>query len=504
MVSDVIRVSSADNVAIVIKPDGLFEGEIFFGSLKAAEPIPFGQKVALQNISINDPVVRYNTVIGYANQSVSKGTWLKNDYIKTPPSPEFFRIDFSKSTDEEVEKLDGYTFEGYRNSDGTVGTKNVLGITMSVQCVSGVIEHVVSRIKKDLLPKYPNVDDVVGLNHHYGCGVAIDVPAAVIPKRTIRNLAQHPNLGNEVLVLGLGCEKLRPELLIDGDNYSLVYLQDPRFEGFQAMVDGIISKATVHLERLNRRRRVTCPASDLVVGMQCGGSDIFSGLSGNPVAGFAADLIVRAGGTVFFSEVTEVMDAATQLVERCANETVAKKLLEEFQWYQNYLEAGGGDRSDNPTPGNKRGGIANVVEKAMGSIAKSGTQPIVDVISPGDKVQMKGLNFVATPASDFVCGTLQLAAGMNMHVFITGRGTPYGLSMVPVVKVSSNSELGKRWFDLIDLDAGQLLTGQKTIEELGWELFQLILEAASGRKLVAADKLGLRNDLVLFNPGPIT
>lgn len=205
-----------------------------------------------------------------------------------------------------------------------------------------------------------------------------------------------------------------------------------------------------------------------------------------------------------FSEVTEVRDAVHLLIPRTSTPEVAQKLKDEMKWYDNYLEKGLVDRSANPTPGNKKGGLSNVVEKALGSIAKSGTSPIVDVVAPGEKICRKGLNFVATPASDFVCGTLQLAAGMNMHVFITGRGTPYGLSMVPVIKVSSNSKLSNRWFDLIDFDAGPIAFGDKTIEEMGWELFHLILDVASGKQKVATDRLGIHNDLVLFNPGPLT
>jgi galactarate dehydratase len=310
------------------------------------------------------------------------------------------------------------------------------------------------------------------------------------------------------MIIGLGCEKLRPERLLpnadSNEHYSILYLQDEAFTGFEEMVDGIMAIAEKHLQKLNKRQRETCPASDLVVGMQCGGSDAFSGLTGNPVAGFAADLIVRAGGTVLFSEVTEVRDAIHLLVPRAVNETVAQALKDEMAWYDAYLQNGQADRSANTSPGNKRGGLSNIVEKALGSIAKSGSSPIVDVVAPGDKVRTKGLNFVATPASDFVCGTLQLAAGMNMHVFITGRGTPYGLPMVPVIKVSSNSKLRNRWFDHIDFDAGPIAFGTKSIEEMGWELFNMILEVASGTKKVATDRLGLHNDLVLFNPGPLT
>ncbi|MEI6945749.1 galactarate dehydratase [Paraflavisolibacter sp. H34] len=502
-----VKTTEIDNVGIVSNPRGSARGALLADGLVLAEDIPMGHKVALADLPKGAPVIRYGQVIGYTNTDVAKGCWLNETNIEMPQPPELEDIPYRQPQAPGFEPLAGYTFQGYRNADGTVGTKNILGITESVQCVAGIAHHVVARIKKELLPLYPQVDDVVAFNHGYGCGIAIDAPAAIIPIRTIRNIARNPNFGDETLVIGLGCEKLRPERLLRQEetaHESILYLQDEAFTGFEEMVAGIMELARRHLQKLNQRRRETCPASDLVVGLQCGGSDAFSGLTANPVAGFAADLIVRAGGTVLFSEVTEVRDAIHLLVPRAANEQVAQALKDEMAWYDNYLANGQADRSANTTPGNKRGGLSNIVEKALGSVAKSGTSLIAGVVAPGERVRTKGLNFVATPASDFVCGTLQLAAGMNVHVFMTGRGTPYGLAMVPVIKVSSNSKLGHRWFDLVDFDAGPIAFGAKTIEEMGWELFQLILDVASGTKTVATDKLGLYNDLVLFNPGPLT
>ena len=407
-----------------------------------------------------------------------------------------------------LEPLTGYSFEGYRNADGTVGTKNILAISTSVQCVAGTMEFALKRIKAELLPKYPNVDDVVVLTHAYGCGVAINAPAAVVPIRTLQNLAKNPNFGGEVLVVGLGCEKLAPERLIPDANKDekggTLRLQDEAFVGFGAMIDGILERVEARLKVLNERKRETVPASELIVGMQCGGSDAFSGLTANPALGFCADLLVRAGATVMFSEVTEVRDAIHLLTPRAATKEVAEQLVQEMNWYDDYLAKGQVDRGANTTPGNKKGGLSNIIEKSLGSVAKSGTSTINAVLKPGEKVRQRGLVFAATPASDFVCGTLQLASGMNLHVFTTGRGTPYGLSAVPVIKVATRSELAKRWNDLIDLDAGPIATGEKTIEQVGWELFQLMLDVASGRKQVWADKWGLHNDLVLFNPAPVT
>jgi galactarate dehydratase len=506
--SSIVQITPQDNVGIVSNPKGLNKGTVVLEGVIVKQFIPMGHKVALVDVPLESAVIRYGQIIGYANRDILKGDWINETNISLPTPPKLDEIEYLKPNATKPEPLEGYTFLGYKNSDGSVGTKNVLGITTSVQCVAGITNFIVTRIKNELLPKYPNVDDAVAFNHSYGCGIAIDAPAAIVPIRTIRNIAQNPNFGGEVMVIGLGCEKLRPERLLPnqnelGDN-SILYLQDESFQGFGEMVDGIMALADKHLKRLNERKREVCPASDLVVGLQCGGSDALSGVTGNPAAGFASDLIVRAGGTVMFSEVTEVRDAVHLLIPRAIDESVAQAMKKEMQWYDDYLALGSVDRSSNTSPGNKKGGLSNIVEKSLGSIAKSGTSPIVDVVSPGEKIKRKGLNFVATPASDFVCGTLQLAAGMNVHVFITGRGTPYGLKEVPVIKVSSNSTLNDRWFDLIDFNAGPIAFGEKTIEEMGWQLFKMILEVASGTKKVASDKLGLYNDLVLFNPGPLT
>ena len=224
--------------------------------------------------------------------------------------------------------------------------------------------------------------------------------------------------------------------------------------------------------------------------------------------GFCTDLLVRAGATVMFSEVTEVRDGIDQLTSRAASPEVAEAMIEEMAWYDGYLDKGRVDRSANTTPGNKKGGLSNIVEKAMGSIVKSGTAPITGVLSPGQRLAdrdiSQGLVYAATPASDFICGTLQLAAGMNLHVFTTGRGTPYGLAQVPVIKVATRSDLARRWHDLMDINAGRIADGEATIEDIGWEMFRLMLDVASGRKKTWAEHWQLHNALVLFNPAPVT
>jgi galactarate dehydratase len=500
-----IKLNERDNVAIVVNDFGLPAGARFPSGLTLRTFVPQGHKTALVDVAEGAPVLRYGEVIGYAASTILAGEWVDEARIRMPDAPSLDNLEMATAVPPQLPPLEGYTFEGYRNPDGSVGTKNILGISTSVQCVAGTMDYAVKRIRDELLPKYPNVDDVVALTHAYGCGVAIAAPEAVVPIRTLQNLARNPNFGGEVMVVGLGCEKLAPErLLPEGVSSAIVRMQDESLEGFGAIIDAIMVMADARLAVLDKRRRETCPAADLVIGLQCGGSDAFSGVTANPAVGFAADLLVRAGATVMFSEVTEVRDAIQLLTRRAINEEVGRALVREMAWYDAYLARGGADRSANTTPGNKKGGLANIVEKSLGSIVKSGSSPITGVLAPGEKARTKGMLFAATPASDFICGTLQLASGMTLQVFTTGRGTPYGLQAAPVIKVATRSELARRWKDLIDFDAGRIATGEMTIEEAGWDLFRLILDVASGRVKPWSDRWGLFNALTLFNPAPVT
>ncbi len=506
-----IKVHPSDNVAIIVNPDGLPPATQFSDGLTLKERIPQAHKVALRDLQRGDPVRRYGQIIGLAARPIAVGSWVHEDAIQLPQPPALDELPLATATPVPQPALTGYTFDGFRNAGGDVGTKNILGITTTVQCVAPTVEYAVRRIRDEILPRFPAVNDVVAITHTYGCGIAMDAPGAEIPIRTIRHISTHPNLGGTALVVSLGCEKLQPERLfpeqefgklpvLESDPY-LIRMQDEH--GFGEVVSTIMRAAEKRLEQLNRRQRTTVPAAELVVGLQCGGSDGLSGVTCNPAVGYAADLLARAGATVMFSEVTEVRDAVHLLTPRAINEDVARALIREMQWYDDYLARGSADRSANPTPGNKRGGLSNVVEKALGSIAKAGSSALTAVAAQGEKVRAKGLVFAATPASDFVCGTQQLAS-MNLHVFTTGEGSPYGLALVPVVKVSSRTALAERWPDLIDIDAGRIATGSATIEEVGWEIFRFILDVASGRKQTWADHWGLHNALALFNPGPVT
>ncbi|MSU89501.1 galactarate dehydratase [Rhodobacteraceae bacterium 2CG4] len=492
----------ADNVAIVANDFGLEAGTRIPSGPRLRERVPQGHKVALQDLAQGDPVRRYDVVIGHAAEDLPAGSWVNERRLHLPQAPGLDALPVCTRNAPAGPPVEGRTFDGYRNADGSVGTRNLLAVTTTVQCVSGVVEHAVRRIRDELLPRFPNVDGVVALEHIFGCGVAIEAVDAAIPIRTLANIARNPNFGGRALIVSLGCEKLQPERLNLPDA-GLVTLQDPAHIGFEAMITAIMAEAETHLAALDRRRRTPCPVSDLVLGVQCGGSDAFSGVTANPALGHASDLIVRAGGTVMFSEVTEVRDGIAQLTARAATPEVAQALIDQMAWYDAYLARGAVDRSANTTPGNKAGGLSNIVEKAMGSIVKSGRSPISGVLAPGERAAGKGLLYAATPASDFVCGTLQLAAGATIHAFTTGRGTPYSLEAMPVIKIATRTELARRWHDLMDIDAGPIASGARSIEQMGEEMFEHILAVASGAP-TWAERHRIGNALALFNPAPVT
>lgn len=374
-----ISMRPEDNVAIIANDGGLAAGTAFDNGLILIQHVPQGHKVALVDIAKGQPVRRYNVIIGVANQDLPAGSWV-NEHTLEMPAPRSLEDLPIATVQETLTPLEGVTFEGFRNPDGSVGTRNLLGITTTVQCVAGVLDVAVERIEKELLPKYPNVDGVVALEHTYGCGVAIDAPDAIIPIRTLRNISHNPNFGGELMVVSLGCEKLQPSKLLPSEvtlpatvplavpaktaqamaapappePLDVVCLQDEAHVGFMSMIDSLMRQAEVHLKRLNVRRRETVPASELVIGMQCGGSDAFSGVTANPALGFASDMLVAAGATMMFSEVTEVRDGIDQLTSRANSPEVAQAMIDQMAWYDAYLARGQVDRSANTTPGNKK------------------------------------------------------------------------------------------------------------------------------------------------------
>lgn len=499
-----IQITDRDNVAIAVQE--VKAGVEIMPGVVTLNDIPQGHKIALVDIPQDGAIIRYGVELGYALAPIARGQWINEHMLRLPTPPALDDMPYGVNIKTDLPEPPVKTWWGYRNPEGGyAGTRNILGIQTTVQCVQGVLDVAVERIRREILPKYPHVDDVVAVNHAYGCGVAINAPEAKVPIRALRNLCHHPNFGGQLMVVSLGCEKLTVDMLVDPENNTpenVIVLQDNK--GFEANINAIMTMAEKKMAVLNERRREVLPLSELLVGLQCGGSDAFSGVTANPAAGYAADMLVSGGATVLFSEVTEVRDGVHLIAERCVSAEVRDKLAAEMRWYDQYLLDGQVDRSANPTPGNKKGGLSNIVEKAMGSIAKSGTSPIVDVLSPAERPQKRGMIFAATPASDIVCGPCQLASGIGLQVFMTGRGTPYGLAAAPVIKVCSRNEAKEQWPDLIDICAGPVATGEKTINEVGTELFNKIIAVASGVEQPWAEKYRLHNYLCIFNPAPIT
>ena len=499
-----VQIKPEDNVAIAVHE--LKAGTEIMPGVVTLSDIPQAHKIALTDIPKDGAVIRYGVTLGYAIDPIRKGQWINEFMLRLPTPPSLDDMPYGTNIRTDLPEPPVRTWMGFRNPEGGyAGTRNLLGIQTTVQCVEGTLNVAIERIRRELLPKYPNVDDVVAINHAYGCGVAINAPEAKVPIRALRNICHHPNFGGQLMVVSLGCEKLTADMLVGPENNTpenVVVLQE--CHGFEGCMRAILDMAEKKLKVLNARKREELPLSDLLIGMQCGGSDAFSGVSANPSAGYAADMLVQGGATVLFSEVTEVRDGVHFIAERCVSAEVRDKLAAEMRWYDNYLLDGNVDRSANPTPGNKKGGLSNIVEKAMGSIAKSGTSPIVEVLSPAERPTKHGEIFAATPASDIVCGPCQMASGIGLQVFMTGRGTPYNLAAVPVIKVCSRNELKAQWPDIIDISAGDVATGEKTLAEVGTEIFNKIIACASGEDQPFAEKYRMYNYLCVFNPAPIT
>src|SRR3984957_15785613 len=306
-----IQVHARDNVAIVANEGGLPAGAQFDSGLTLLEAVPEAHKLALSDIARGDPIVRYGEVIGYARAPIAQGSWVHEGGMILPPAPPLDGLPLASAVPAPPPPLEGYSFEGFLNQDGSVGTKNILGIATTVQCVSATVEFAVKRLRAEILPRYPNVNDVIAITHPYGCGVAIDAPGSEIPIRTLRNLSLNPNLGGAPMVVSLGCEKLQPAQILPSSSLPMlssvpyvIRLQDEQHHSFGDMVTAIMEMAEKRLKQLHARTRATRPAADLLGGLECGGSDAFSGVTANPAVGYATDLLVRAGATVMFSEVT--------------------------------------------------------------------------------------------------------------------------------------------------------------------------------------------------------
>jgi altronate hydrolase len=453
--------------------------------------VPVGHKVALRAIEAGAEVRRYGQVIGRTKCAIEAG---RHVHVHNLAFDEGQR-EYEFPADERVLPPipeNAPTFMGYPRADGRVGTRNYIAVAAASNCSAHVVELVAQHYRGRVLPA--GVDGVVGFPHGEGCGHSIG-PDTEQLERVLKGVLDHPNVAASVMV-GLGCEINRVEFYPNSDRLTL-----QETGGTAATVEETIRLVDRHIERAAALKREIAPASKIVLGLNCGGSDSFSGITANPALGWAADQLARLGGAAVLAETPEIFGAEHLLLRRARNRAVAEKLLEVVAWYKDYLRPFGGSFDDNPSPGNKAGGLSNILEKSLGAVAKGGTLPLMDVLHYAERVSARGLTFMNTPGYDPPSLAGLGAGGVNLIAFTTGRGSAIGFPTVPVVKIASNTALFRRMGDNMDLNAGRIADGEATIEQVGAEILSLLIETASGRRS-AAERLG-HAEFVPWRIGPV-
>ena len=484
--SPVILIHPADDVLIARRQ--LLGGTALPDhGLTVAGLVPPGHKLARRDIAAGQPVRRYNQIIGTATQAISAG---QHVHTQNLAFSDFARAHApgadAKPTDYVATPA---TFEGIVRDDGRVATRNYIGVLTSVNCSATAARAIADHFRRDVHPEalaaFPNVDGVVALTHGMGCATAADGEELQVLRRTLGGYARHPNFA-AVLVVGLGCETNQIQGLVAQEGLQ----EGARLVTFSIQDSGGTARrrwraACSEIERLlpeaNQVRRQPVPASHLTVGLQCGGSDGYSGLSANPALGAAVDRLVRHGGTAILSETPEIYGGEHLLTRRAASPEVAAKLLARIAWWEEYTARNQMRMDNNPSAGNKAGGLTTILEKSLGAIAKSGTTNLVDVYEFAEAVRAKGFVYMDSPGYDPVSATGQVASGANLICFTTGRGSAYGCAPSPSLKLSTNTALWRKQEDDIDIDCGTIIDGVETIDEAGERIFQLMLATASGR-----------------------
>ncbi|MBX6722275.1 MAG: altronate dehydratase [Dactylosporangium sp.] len=484
-----IRLHPDDDVVVACY--GLSPGDrLDTEGVTVLDPIPPGHKVATRAISAGRRVLRYGQVIGVATRDIAPGAHV---HVHNLGMTEFER-EFTASVDARPTEYVAQpaTFLGIRRADGRVATRNYIGVISTVNCSATVVRGIADHFRRDIHPEalgpYRNIDGVVPLTHGIGCAVDPDGIGLKVLQRTLRGYAQHPNFG-AVVAIGLGCETNQLSDLLEVDLSDVdrpvtgFNIQD--VGGTATSVRRGIELITQLLPEVNDVRRVPVPASELVVGLQCGGSDGYSGITANPALGAAVDRLVRHGGTAILSETPEIYGAEHLLARRARTPEVARRLLDRFAWWQEYVRRMQAELNNNPSAGNKAGGLTTVLEKSLGGVAKGGTTNLMAVYEYAEPVREHGLVFMDTPGFDPVSATGQVAGGANLICFTTGRGSAYGCQPAPSIKLASNTELWLRQGEDIDINCGDIVSGLATVDEVGEQIFQRMLACASGERTVS-------------------
>jgi len=479
-----IRLNAADNVVVAI--DELAAGtQIPEEDIICRDPIPPGHKLAITGIDHNAPVRKYNQIIGFASRPIAQGEHVHTHNLEIRAFSRDHAIGLDRRSTDYVTTQKQATFHGFLRADGGVGTRNYIGVLTTVNCSATVARYIADAFRGDALTDFPNVDGVVALCHGTGCGMAGSGEGFEILQRTIGGYARHPNFAS-VLLVGLGCEVNEIESLLENMHLETGPLLQTMTIQQQGGTSKTVREGVTRIRRMlreaNRVERSPVPLSRLVLGLECGGSDAYSGITANPALGAAVDILVRHGGTAVLSETPEIYGAEHLLTRRAVNLAVGERLVQRIRWWEEYTARNGGEMDNNPSPGNKAGGLTTILEKSLGAVAKGGTTNLMDVYRYAEPVTSNGLVFMDTPGYDSVSVTGMVAGGVNIVCFTTGRGSVFGCKPVPSLKLATNTAMYSRMTDDMDANCGIILDGETTIEEMGEHIFQLILETASGKK----------------------
>jgi altronate hydrolase len=487
-----IRLNAADNVVVArakIEAGTDVPGE----SVTASEPIPAGHKIATAPIGAGDAIRKYNQIIGFASADIAAG-----DHVHTE-NCEFraFERDYAFGADARptdfVAEADRASFRGIVRPDGRIATRNYIGVLTTVNCSATAAKHIARAFEGDALADYPNVDGVVAFTHGTGCAMALDGEGFDLLQRLMWGYARHPNMAG-ILLVGLGCEGNQIKFLLDayglkeGPTFRTMNIQDTG--GTRATVEAGVRVVREMLPEANKATRQDVSAANLTVALQCGGSDAYSGITANPALGAAADLVVRHGGTAILAETPEIYGAEHLLTRRAVTRKVGEKLIERIRWWEDYTARNGGSMDNNPSPGNKAGGLTTILEKSLGAAAKGGTTNLTGVYKYAEPVTEKGFAFMDSPGYDPASITGQVASGANLVCFTTGRGSAFGFKPSPSIKLATNTPMFERLEEDMDLNCGEILDKGVSVEEMGERIFRLFLAVASGEQS-KSEALGL-------------
>lgn len=477
-----VRLSPQDNVVVAV--DNFEPGAVLYDVTVKAR-VPRGHKMALVDIPKGQPVLKFGQIIGFASKDISAGEWIHEHNVEMHDFERDYRFAEEARKEEILPVAQQATFQGFRRPNGKVGTRNYIGILTSVNCSASVARFMAEEINRSgILREYPNIDGVIPLVHGGGCALDTKGEGYEILKRTQWGYATNPNMGG-VIMVGLGCEGFQIARwkeaygIGESDLFRTMTIQE--IGGTKKTVAAGVEAIKAMLPKVNAVKRETVPASELVLALQCGGSDGYSGITANPALGAAVDLLVKHGGTAILSETPEIYGAEHLLTRRAATREIGEKLISMIHWWEDYTARNKMEMNNNPSPGNKAGGLTTILEKSLGAAAKGGTTTLTGVYHYAEPVDAKGFVYMDTPGYDPVAATGQVAGGANILCFTTGRGSAYGCKPTPSIKLATNSEIYRRMIDDMDINCGDVLDGV-SIEEKGREIFEMILKVASGER----------------------